>query len=470
MPRRRQPPALYCLCLHAVTGHMEDIFGDNENGFQALPAVVSEDILHILQSLKPVASSFYYICCMLRTAHLRKVNLSLIDSDGAKHSRLPQILLSIKQPMLQELSLGGAHLRDDVQLVTIISSFYKLRVLRLLLPNVTDCLVTAISTYCLCLEELVLYGESITDSSVQLLVRCSKLRTLRLEGDRSFRPQTSPLTTVKLLSDLKNLQRVKLPYLSEALHCFSISKKLLLTEYQSMDDVIPTENSLTHICQVCPHLKRVNLVLRGHEDLSPLQWLRSLENLSLQLLDNQAQAFFRVQIQPLLCVIGNNLSSLSLCLSALDLGVLSKFCLRLKELEVTNLRELLREQYGQATFQSLESFKFFLEADNTVTSDNLLRLLMGSRNLKELSLGWCRLADDAIKALVDSGAFLKLEVLEMGEVEDVSVIGLRYLVDIESDLKMLSVFGCDCVSHRDICMLKDYVKEKNYALAIKHLT
>ncbi|XP_064477039.1 uncharacterized protein LOC135390960 [Ornithodoros turicata] len=468
MPRKNLPPSLYHICLHAVTAHMDDIFSENENAFQGLPAAINEDILHILQSLKPAASAFYYICCILRTAQLRKVNVSLIDSDAAKHSRLPQILLNMKQHLLQELSLGGAHLEDDVQLVTVISGFYKLRVLRLLLPNITDCLVTAIASYCLCLEELVLYGERVTDGSVQLLVRCSKLKVLKLESDRSFRPQTSPLTSFKLLSELKNLRRAKLPYLSEALHCFSVGTKLLLTEYQNTDDAIPTEDGLLHVCQVCPHLNKVNLVLRGHEDLSPLQWLRSLGTLSLKVLDSHSGAFFRVQIQPLLCVIGSNLTSLSLCLSVLDLGVISRFCSGLKELEIVNLRRIFWGSYTQAIFPALKSFKFFLDVDNTVTSDDLSQLLRGSRNLRELSLGWCRLTDDALKALVDCGALLRLRVFEMSEVEDITSAGLRRLVEVESDLTMLTVFGCDRVSRRDISALRDYVNEKNYALTIKH--
>lgn len=469
MPRPKSPATLYSLCLCSVSHNIRAFFpiSCEDSPFRCLPAALNEDLIRILQSATPVSINFDCICHILRTG-VRRVNLSLIDRCKGVRSRLPRVLRAIRYGNLTHLSLGGATHRDDKELLNIVPFLRGLRCLSLFLPNVTDRVVAAISNYCNNLTELALYGERITDKGLHLLARCSKLRLLRLEGDRRFSPAISMPSTFRLLSELQSLQQATLPHLTEAIQHFQRDHKLSLTEYDDKDCVAPpTERRLVHICQVCPHLAQVKLTPRGSEDLSPLQRLRSLRELSLNVVESRSGAHFRLQVQPLMGVVGGNLRSLTLHLMDVDLGVLSKYCSRLEELEIANLSKVSWSGSAWPTFPKLRRLKLFLEADGPATSDDFYAVLSGSRELTELSLGWCELRDNTLKKLVESGSILKLRTLELSQVSEVTGTGLMYLVAVPSDLALLSIFGCERISRFDIFRLKMYIEECNYDLTVR---
>ncbi|KAH6941502.1 hypothetical protein HPB50_019159 [Hyalomma asiaticum] len=478
MPKRKTPKPLYRLCVVYVAGTIHSLcpaHGDDAAVASVFPPHVSEDLVDALQSYKQ--SNFTSLHHLL-THRLRRIKLSFIDCHLPidKPSRLPRLLrqISAHGKQLVELSLVGAVHQDDATLVEALGKLPRLRRLTLCLCNVTDRVVISIAKHCRELCELKLSGQRVTDESLYLLVACEQLRSLLLESDMCFDPRITVSSSFHLLGGLPRLQTLKIPFLTEALLLFPAGCKLALVEYmeRSLSPLLQCTTALPHIVSICPLLTRVSLILTGQEGILPLGLLKYLTDLTLRVISNTSELFFRRQVEPVLKMVGPHLKTLTLSLPDLDVAAISQHCPVLTDLEMEDLRTLILSDQPSilqhTQFSRLQRLKFFPHEMNTVTPEQLFGMLRNGGKLTEACLGWCQLTDASLEALVASGTFSKLREFELNEVECVSGVGLRSLVAADSDLASLTVFGCDYVTRADIEQLREQVARQNLDLVIRY--
>lgn len=475
MPRRKAPEPLYRLCVAYIAGNIQSLCPPHDAVTSVFPPLVSEDLVDALQSYKQ--SNFTSLHHLL-THRLRRIKLSFIDCHLPfdKPSRLPRLLgqISAHGKQLAELSLVGAVLQDDAALVDALPKLPRLRRLTLCLCNVTDRVVVAIAENCHELCELKLSGQRVTDESLYLLVACSQLRSLLLESDMCFDPRISVASSFQLLRGLRHLQTLKIPFLTEALLLFPADCRLPLVEYmeRGLSPLLQCTTALPHIVSVCPLLTRVSLILTGQENILSLGQLRLLSDLTVRVIANSTERFFRRQVEPVLRAVGPHLRTLTLSLPDLDVAAISRHCPVLVDLEMEDLRTLLLMDQPAAlpptSFRRLQRLKFFPHEMNAVTPEQLFEMLRDGGQLVEACLGWCQLTDASLAALVESGTFGKLREFELNEVDCVSGAGLRTLVTADNELASLTVFGCDFVTRADVEDLREQVAKNNLDLVIRY--
>lgn len=479
MPKRKTPKPLYRLCVAYVAGTIHSLcptHGDDDSAVASVfPPHVSEDLVDALQTYKQ--SNFTSIHHLL-THRLRRIKLSFIDCHLPinKPSRLPRLLrqISAHGKQLVELSLVGAVHQDDSTLVAALAGLPRLQKLTLCLCNVTDGVVLSIAQHCHDLAELKLSGQRLTDDSLYLLVACEQLRSVLLESDMCIDPRITVSSSFHLLRGLPRLQTLKIPFLTEALLLFPAGCKLSLVEYieRSRNPLLQCTTALPHIVSICPLLTRVSLAVTGQEVILPLGLLKSLSDLTLRVIANSSELYFRRQIEPVLKMVGPHLKTLTLSLPDLDVYSVSKHCSVLMDLEIEDVRTLILSDQPpvlqQTQFSRLQRLKFFPDEMNAVTPEQLFRMLCNTHKLTEACLGWCQLTDASLEALVASGTFAHLREFELNEVEYISGVGLRSLVAADSDLAALTIFGCDFVTRADIEQLREQVAQQNLDLVIRY--
>ncbi|KAL1473549.1 hypothetical protein MTO96_021918 [Rhipicephalus appendiculatus] len=445
MPKRKTPKPLYRLCVAYVAGTIHSLcptHGDDDSAVASVfPPHVSEDLVDALQSYKQ--SNFVSLHHLL-THRLRRIKLSFIDCHLPidRPSRLPRLLRQISGSRQAAHRAVARRRRSSGRRDAGRGP-----------------------------------GSPVSASRTSLSTcswPCEQLRSVLLESDMCFDPRITVSSSFHLLRGLPRLQTLKIPFLTEALLLFPAGCKLSLVEYmeRSLSPLLQCTTALPHIVSICPLLTRVSLILTGQEGILPLGLLKSLSDLTLRVISNTSELFFRRQVEPVLKKVGPHLKTLTLSLPDLDVAAISEHCPMLTDLEMEDLRTLILSDQPSVLqhtqFSRLQRLKFFPHEMNTVTPEQLFGMLCNGGKLTEACLGWCRLTDASLEALVASGTFAHLREFELNEVECVSGVGLRSLVAADSDLASLTVFGCDFVTRADIEQLREQVAQQNLDLVIRY--
>lgn len=118
--------------------------------------------------------------------------------------------------------------------------------------------------------------------------------------------------------------------------------------------------------------------------------------------------------------------------------------------------------------KQLRKLRLLLEVFNTVSREHLFEVLRYSTQLTEALLGQCPLTDVLLSSLVASGSFLKLHVLDLQDIQSVTVTSLRELVCTPSDLAFLSIYRCPSLSRADIESLRTLADDLGVNLQISY--
>lgn len=335
----------------------------------------------------------------------------------------------------------------------------------------TDGVVQIIGDTCVHLQTLdITSSRSVTDRSVNSLLRCTMLRDLHLH-----RTSVSVVGFARLLMGLAKLQDIgrcdEFGGIVKYLHSkCSPCGPFGLKRVQTRD--LTTEN-LRLLVDMFPEIEYISLF--HDEQISDLTVLTSLENLKhLKLL---SCAFYGDYLRHLLEVRGSNILSLHLeHVEEIDLNALtciSQCCPNLKSLVLYNCDFMDQRpssqpsNYGDVTkpFQQLE--RLFWVVDCAIT--HLEYILIHALNIRYIHLGSSTgITHNAVANILRQNPMKELEELRILFSSDMGIHTARLLLSSCPKLRLMSELeSWQGISMDSLKSFKQYIQMNNFDLDIR---
>ncbi|XP_046452028.1 uncharacterized protein LOC124199997 [Daphnia pulex] len=305
------------------------------------------------------------------------------------------------------------------------------------------------------LQTLCLEGTQITKKGIQEALQ--KLRSLKALEHNS---------TVKVLCEMhredweKTEKRNKIPK-------YALSKINF-----AVKDNQKSKDRLCKVVSLCPSITKLFISKKGlNEGLKEGRTnnIREMENIGYR------PFTFNGDMVPLLNIIGNSLTELSLCgFDSLNICSIIDCCPNLRQLKLSNSRDFSADPERHEYF-NIEERKTFEQLEKlTVSSVNIspenLFTLMSSSSLKLIVVEKCKTFNDEIlQQASDLHSFPNLEYLELNECDFVTVKGLNVLLSESNPLKEMKISSKDMKSLAQINKRwKQHLALENWELNISH--
>jgi hypothetical protein len=302
----------------------------------------------------------------------------------------------------------------------------------------------------LCLEETL-----VTEKGIQEALQ--KLRSLKVLEHES---------TVKVLGEMHREEwentekRNKIPK-------YALSKINFVVK-----DNQKSKDRLWKVVSLCPSITKLFISKKGlNEELKEGRTnnIREMENIGYR------PFTFNGDMVPLLNMIGNSLTELSLCgFDSLNICSIIDCCPNLRQLKLSNSRDFSADPERHEYF-NIEERKTFEQLEKlTVSSVNIspenLFTLMSSSSLKFIVVEKCEtLNDEILQQASDLHSFPNLEYLELNECDFVTVKGLNVLSSESNPLKEMKISSKDDKSLAQIKKVwKKHLALENWELNISY--
>lgn len=301
----------------------------------------------------------------------------------------------------------------------------------------------------LCLEET-----QVTEKGIQEALQ--KLRSLKVLEHES---------TVKVLGEMhredweNTEKRDKIPK-------YALSKINF-----AVKDNQKSKDRLWKVVSLCPSITKLFISKKGLNEVKEGRTnnIREMENIGYR------PFTFNGDMVPLLNIIGNSLTELSLCgFDSLNICSIIDCCPNLRQLKLSNSRDFSADPERHEYF-NIEERKTFEQLEKlTVSSVNIspenFFTLMSSSSLKLIVVEKCKTFNDEIlQQASDLHSFPNLEYLELNECDFVTVKGLNVLLSESNPLKEMKISSKDMKSLAQINKRwKQHLALENWELNISN--
>ena len=524
MPAHREPSTLRKQCLLWYFNNMFHKRRSVEAKF--MPVEIVDDIVQMSVEAQVNGAHITQVYRMLELHghHCRHIHLEFKEWINIYPMTIESLLALVANNtnpfILTKFSVFGHSISWNIyDLNKCLNSLNGLTVLKLYVHNLNDQTLETISHYCRSIEELYLQGMNFSNKAVSSLAgigqngikdmtdsfSCCKLKTLVMLKESRSPPKFKFTAIACLLDNLPNLESIRISHnclTTALLRMSSIGvKRLPNLRYYSANFAAIADTDSTNISKILskiiglsPELTDINITIdlkTSFHCLKPLSKLKHLHTFSItkalrntsrdngyeetvESIDKRSDSSELVSI---LATFGHKLNHLELHnIWSIDLKQIISLCPNLMELEVTNVQQITDSSQSigyrpnEDLFKSIRDLKLFAHSDNKITSNNLIEVVGHCKNLRFLKIGWCSALDDfTIDRLLSLNHLSHLSHLEFHEMnEKLTIDGVMQIIITRSIGLSLHLLYCDGINCDDIDNLRQFIKEFNIDLTVKH--